>query len=593
MQINQKREKGTMRRMLQYLKPYRKTLIFCLLLVLLVTALELYKPVLIGNAIDSCITGDYVPGENADQRFHLLLQMSARYILVLIALFFGNRFQHIMMQETGQKIIYDLRNDLFAHTEGLSLRFFDTTPVGKIVTRITNDAESINDVFSEILVNLFKNSIKILSLAVLMLTINLRMALWSFVTLPLAAILTVLFRLISRRAFRITKNKLTELNTFLSEHLSGMRIIHIFAQEERKFAEFEHKNEELFKAGFREMLVNALFRPATYLVSIAATVIVILKGSQYTLSGIITLGTLYIFLQYISSFFNPIQELAEQFAALQSAVASAEKIFTLFDEKALITEKEKPYTPNHIHGRIDFDHVWFAYQGEEWILRDVSFTILPGQKVAFVGATGAGKSSILNLIGRYYDVQRGSVKVDGVDVKDWSLSSLRAAIGQVQQDVFLFSGDVNRNIRLLDDNISDEAIKKASISVNASRFIDHLPNAYQEEVGERGSSLSSGQRQLLSFARVLARNPEILILDEATANIDTETELWIQEALTPLTEGRTSILVAHRLSTIQHADRIMVMHHGKIRESGTHQELLELNGIYHKLYLLQLSKHTD
>ena len=322
-----------------------------------------------------------------------------------------------------------------------------------------------------------------------------------------------------------------------------------------------------------------------------ALFIVTLSGAREVLSGVLSIGTMYVFLQYIVSFFSPIEELAEQFSALQSAIASAEKIFTLFDEQPAIVEPEHPILLEQVQGRIEFDHVWFAYENEDWVLRDVSFTIEPGQKVAFVGATGAGKSSILNLIGRYYDVQKGSVRVDGIDVRDLSLSQLRSLVGQVQQDVFLFSGDISRNIRLLDTDISDENMVTAATDVNASRFIDHLPRKYQEEVGERGSTLSAGQRQLLSFARTLAHKPTILILDEATSNIDTETEQWIQEALVRLMQGRTSIMVAHRLSTIQHADMIMVMHHGKIRERGTHQELLAMNGIYKKLYLIQLSEH--
>ena len=578
-----------LKRLLHYLLPYKRTLAVCFVLILAVTALELSKPVLIGRAIDQCILS--AQGGAPAERFARLCTMSLLYICVLVALFLCERYQHLFMQETGQKIIYDLRNDLFAHTEGLSMRFFDTTPVGKIVTRITNDAESINEVFSEILINLIRNLVKVLGLAFIMLFLNVRMALWSFVALPAAVFLTALFRILSRRAFRITRTKLTALNTFLSEHLSGMKVIQLFGQEDNNYADFRDKSGELYRASFRELLINAIFRPSIYFVSVIALFIVTLSGAREVLSGVLSIGTMYVFLQYIVSFFSPIEELAEQFSALQSAIASAEKIFTLFDEQPAIVEPEHPILLEQVQGRIEFDHVWFAYENEDWVLRDVSFTIEPGQKVAFVGATGAGKSSILNLIGRYYDVQKGSVRVDGIDVRDLSLSQLRSLIGQVQQDVFLFSGDISRNIRLLDTDISDEDMVTAATDVNASRFIDHLPRKYQEEVGERGSTLSAGQRQLLSFARTLAHKPTILILDEATSNIDTETEQWIQEALVRLMQGRTSIMVAHRLSTIQHADMIMVMHHGKIRERGTHQELLAMNGIYKKLYLIQLSEH--
>jgi ATP-binding cassette subfamily B protein len=336
-------------------------------------------------------------------------------------------------------------------------------------------------------------------------------------------------------------------------------------------------------------MVFAIFRPSIYLTSIAALIIVLLGGSHSVLGGSISIGTLYIFIQYINSFFEPIQELAEQFSTLQSAVASAEKIFTLLDTQPQIEEKEEPERLPEVKGRIEFDHVWFAYDGENYVLRDVSFTIEPGQRAAFVGATGAGKSSILNLIGRYYDVQKGEIRIDGVNIKDLTREQIRSAIGQVQQDVFIFTGDISSNIRLRDEEITDEEIKAAAEHVNASRFIERLPQQYQEPVSERGATFSAGQRQLLSFARTLAHDPTILILDEATANIDTETEQWIQDALEKLMTGRTTIMVAHRLSTIQHADQIFVMRKGKIREQGTHQELLEQGGLYKKLYELQLA----
>lgn len=368
-----------------------------------------------------------------------------------------------------------------------------------------------------------------------------------------------------------------------------MRVIQIFAREKEKCAEFEEKNESLYRAGVREMMVFAIFRPSIYFLSVIAMAIILGGGSALVLDGVISIGMLYTFTEYISQLFTPVQELAEQFTTLQSAIASAEKIFTLLDEKPMLSDKADAKKLPAVRGKIEFDHVWFAYDNVNWVLKDVSFTIEPGQKVAFVGATGAGKSSILNLIGRYYDVQKGSIRVDGVDVRDLTRDQLRAAIGQVQQDVFIFTGDIKSNIRLRDEEITDEQVRQAAEYTNASRFIERLPNGYDEHVTERGATFSAGQRQLLSFARTLAHDPKILILDEATANIDTETEQWIQEALERLMQGRTSIMVAHRLSTIQHADRIIVMHHGRIRESGTHQELLKQDGIYKKLYELQLA----
>ncbi len=510
------------------------------------------------------------------------------YVIILIFNIVFNIIQTWLLQLTGQKVIYNIREELFTHIERLSLRYFDLNPVGRLVTRVTNDVEALNEMYSGILVRLFRNIIKIIGLAVVMLTMNVRLALFSFVLLPVVAVLTVVFRKISRATYRVARTRLTNLNTFLSENISGMKVIQIFAREKEKYQEFDGKNHKLFKAFYKEMMVFAVFRPLIYLLSIVALVIVIATGSWQVLQGIISIGTLYIFLQYINSFFEPIQELAEQFSTLQSSIASAEKIFTILDEEPMIQECEHPIRPSAIQGRIEFKHVWFAYDNKEYVLRDVSFVIEPGQKVAFVGANGAGKSSILNLIGRYYDIQKGQILIDGIDIKQYSLESLRAAIGQVQQDVFLFTGDIKSNIRLKHDHITDEQVQAAAEHVNAAHFIEKLPGGYNEPVTERGSTLSAGQRQLLSFARTLAYDPAILVMDEATANIDTETELLIEEALKTLMNGRTTIMVAHRLSTIQHADNIIVMHKGKIRESGTHQELLTQDGIYKKLYELQL-----
>ncbi len=582
-------EGNALLRMIGYMKPHKKAIFLCFALVICITGLELIRPQLIGNAIDNYITGDYAPGEMVQERFMGVLKSAGLYIGVLLLLFVCNRVVYITLQKTGQSIIYTIRNQVFEHVQTLSMRFFDTTPVGKIVTRVTNDVESINDLYSNILVNLFRNSIKIIGLAVVMLSMNVRIALYGFIMIPVVITLTIVFRKIARRAYSITKTKVTALNTFLSEHLSGMKLIQIFNQEKRKYNAFCHQSKDLYKAGFRELMINSFFRPCIYMTSIAALTIILGEGSRGVLTGAITIGMLYEFIQYINSFFEPVQDLAEQLTTLQSAIASAEKIFTLLDTKPIVTEKEEPTLLPKVTGEIEFDHVWFAYNGEDFVLRDVSFTIKPGQKVAFVGATGAGKSSILNLIGRYYDVQKGSIKIDGVDVRDLSREQIRRSIGQVQQDVFIFTGDIASNIRLRNEEITDDAVKAAAIHVNANRFIDKLHNGYRERVSERGSTFSAGQRQLLSFARTLAYDPTILILDEATANIDTETEQWIQDALQKLMQGRTTIMVAHRLSTIQHADKIIVMHKGKIRESGTHQELLEMDGIYKKLYQLQLA----
>lgn len=519
--------------------------------------------------------------------FKGILKAGILFLLLLFSGFFLNLADTWLLQKMGQQIVYKLREETFTHIHSLSLSFFNTTPVGKLVTRVSNDTEAVNELFSTILVKLFKNVVKIIGYAVVMLSINVKMAGISFLLLPLVAILTFVFRHLSRKAYQITRNKITELNTFLSEHISGMKLIQIFAREKEKYSEFEGKSMELYRANFREIMTFAIFRPSIYLVSVIAMILVIRTGSLSVLNGSLSLGTLFVFITYISSFFEPIQELSEQLGTLQSSIASAEKIFSVLDVKPEIVSPVDP-APVNILGEIEFRHVWFAYEEENYILKDVNFVIHPGEKAAFVGATGAGKSTILNLIGRYFDIQKGQILIDGIDIHEIDLDVLRGAIGQVQQDVFIFTGDIKSNISLNNEAISPDDVRRAAEIVNADPFIQKLPHGYDEPVTERGSTLSAGQRQLLSFARTLAYDPKILVLDEATANIDTETETLITQALARLMDGRTTIMVAHRLSTIQHADKIIVMHHGEIKESGTHQELLAKDGLYKKLYELQL-----
>ncbi len=567
-------------RLIAYMKPYAHWVIFALLLVLGLTAFDLYRPMLVGDAIDAF-------GANGD--YDVIIATAIKYAVVLALSFAFNIAQTWILQKTGQNIILQMRKDLYRHIQSLGSRYFDITPVGKLVTRVTNDVEALNEMYSGILVQLFRNIVKIVGLAGVMLVLDVRLAAISFVLMPLVIGLTVLCQKIARNIYRLYRTRLTDINTFLSEHLSGMKIIQIFGRQERKFEEFHDKNTKLYKAFYREMLMYAVFRPIIYILSILSLMIVLWFGSRNVFDEIISVGTLYIFSNYIRSFFDPIQELAEQFSTLQSSIASAEKIFTVMDEDEFIPEVENLKQPDKITGKIEFDHVWFAYDGENYVLKDVSFVINPGEKVAFVGATGAGKSSILNLIGRYYDIQKGHIYIDGIDIRQLSKKQLRSAIGQMQQDVFIFEGDVAYNIRLNDDAITDAQVKAAAEYVNASHFIEKLPQGYHEPVTERGATFSAGERQLLSFARTLAHNPSILVMDEATANIDTETEILIQEALEKLMDGRTTIMVAHRLSTIQHADCIMVMHKGRICERGTHRELLEQDGIYRKLYELQIS----
>ena len=573
-------KKSSTMRLVAYMKPYAHWVIFALLLVLGLTAFDLYRPMLVGDAIDTF-------GANGD--YDVIIATAIKYAVVLALSFAFNIAQTWILQKTGQNIILQMRKDLYRHIQSLGSRYFDITPVGKLVTRVTNDVEALNEMYSGILVQLFRNIVKIVGLAGVMLVLDVRLAAISFVLMPLVIGLTVLCQKIARNIYRLYRTRLTDINTFLSEHLSGMKIIQIFGRQERKFEEFHDKNTKLYKAFYREMLMYAVFRPLIYILSILSLMIVLWFGSRNVFDEIISVGTLYIFWNYIRSFFDPIQELAEQFSTLQSSIASAEKIFTVMDETEFIPEAANPKEPDKIIGKIEFDHVWFAYDGENYVLKDVSFVINPGEKVAFVGATGAGKSSILNLIGRYYDIQKGHIYIDGIDIRQLSKKQLRSAIGQMQQDVFIFEGNVAYNIRLNDDDITDAQVKEAAEYVNASHFIEKLPQGYHEPVTERGATFSAGERQLLSFARTLAHNPSILVMDEATANIDTETEILIQEALEKLMDGRTTIMVAHRLSTIQHADCIMVMHKGRICERGTHRELLEQDGIYRKLYELQIS----
>ncbi len=507
--------------------------------------------------------------------------------VIIFIKFFLDMGHMLLLHFTGQRIIYSIRKEVFEHIENLSLRFFDINPVGKLVTRVTNDTEALSDMYTNILIRMIRSVVCIAGYGIIMLVINAKLALLAFALLPVVIWVTMIMRRRTRAIYRVVRSRLTDINTFLSENLSGMKIIQIFSQEDRKYKEMHDKNEEYHKAGMKETFTFAIFRPVVNILYNLSLALVIYNGANGVLKGTLSVGVLYMFLQYIGSFFDPIMEFSECFGTLQSSLASGEKIFTVLDEKPMITEDPDAVELNDIKGKIEFDHVWFAYNEKDYVLKDVSFTIEPGTSAAFVGATGAGKSSILNLIGRYYEIQKGTITIDGVDIRKIRISSLRKAIGQVQQDVFIFAGDVRHNI-CLDHDMSQEEIEQAAKFVNADRFIEKLPDKYDTELNERGTTLSVGERQLLSFARTLAQKPNILVLDEATANIDTETEQLIQEATEKLMRGRTTIMVAHRLSTIQNADKIIVMSHGRIKEEGTHQELLHKNGVYKKLYDLQL-----
>ena len=509
-------------------------------------------------------------------------------LLVVLSLgFVLNYIQAYLLQYTGQRIVFDIRQGVFTHLQRLALAFFDGNPVGRLVTRVTNDTQNLHEMYTAVLVNLFKDVFMILGIIVVMFRLNSRLAWVCMATLPLIVVLTAVFRIKARAAYRETRVRLARINANFAENISGMRLVQIFRQEKRKFKEFDAVNAHHYQASMRELQVFAIFRPCMELVYSLAMAILIWVGGGQVLQGAVEFGVLYAFISYLEQFFRPINDLTEKYNIMQASMASAERIFLILDENPAIAEVEDPIPMGDVKGRIEFRNVWFAYVGEEWVLRDVSFTVEPGETVAFVGATGAGKSTIMNLLSRFYDIQKGQILIDGQDVKLLSKEELRSNVGLVMQDVFMFSGTIGENIRLNNPKISDERIESVARHVNAHHFIEALPRKYEDPVTERGSTLSSGQRQLIAFARALAYDPAILILDEATANIDTETEMLIQDALPRLLSGRTSLVVAHRLSTIQDADRIIVLHKGKIREQGTHQELLAEKGLYYNLFLLQ------
>lgn len=503
------------------------------------------------------------------------------------AMFVLNYLQVYILQYTGQKIIYNIRQQLFEHVEGLSLSFFDKNPVGKIVTRLTNDVENLNEMYTEVVVYLIKDSFIVVGIIIAMFILDVKLAIVSIITLPAVVILTFIFRKYDRDAYRKVRARLSRINSALSENISGMKTIQIYGVEDKKYRQFDKINQSYYKATMGQIKIFAIFRPIMDMMYQLALCILIWVGGKSVMSLTLEFGVLYAFITYIRKLFEPIFDLSEKFDILQSAMASAERIFKLMDEKSIIENPKAPVKVGGFKGNIDFKHVWFAYNDEDWVLKDVSFSIKKGETIAFVGATGAGKTSIISLLTRLYDIQKGEILIDGINIKDMSKEELRKNVATVLQDVFLFTGDIKGNVRLNSDEITDEQVVEACKYVNADTFIEKLKGKYDAKVNERGTTFSQGERQLIAFARAIAFNPPILVLDEATANIDTETEALIQDALSKLTKGRTTIVVAHRLSTIRNADKIIVMHKGRIREVGTHNELLAKNGLYSNLYKLQ------
>jgi ATP-binding cassette, subfamily B, multidrug efflux pump len=503
-----------------------------------------------------------------------------------------NYLQSNLLQYTGQTIIFNIRQQLFKHLSRMSMSYFDRNPVGRLVVRVTQDTESLNQLYSQVVVNLVKDVIILLGIVVVMLQMSLKLALLSFAVLPFLALLTFWYRRVIREAQRYSRVILSRLNSFLAENLSGIRITQLFIREERQWEQFNQHNTEHYRAGMKGTVINSIFQPAIGFLGNIAIALLLWYGGASVIDGGITFGIVYAFTHYVRQFFQPLMSLAEKYNQIQTAMVGAERIFDMLDEQpSIVDAKETKSLPKQVRGEIAFENVWFAYNAEEWVLKDVSFTIQPGQTIAFVGATGAGKSSIIQLINRFYDIQRGSIKLDGIDIRDIPLDELRRTISIVQQDVFLFTGDITSNIRLNNMDITDEQVIEAAKMVHIDDFVRSQPQGYATPLGERGVNLSLGQRQLLSFARAIAFRPQILILDEATSNIDTETELIVQDALHNISEGRTTLIVAHRLSTIQHADQIIVMHKGKVREIGSHYQLLAQRGYYYRLYELQYKEH--
>ena len=570
------------RRTLTYIRPHKKKFILAIIFMLFVIALELMVPYLSG-----LIIGKLSHPENT--KYLTILALSIGYLGSILTSLFFMYFETMILQKAGQSIVYQLREDVFHHIESLSIDQINSIPIGKLVSRVTSDTNAINDLYTNILINLLKNILSLFGIFAMMLALNYQLALYMLIFVPVVGGLSYAYRALSKKAYRRVRHSITSMNAFLNENLSGMKITQIFHQEKRKENEFIQVNEEVVKARSKQNIIFAIFRPIIsflYFGAIATLIYVSIYRLELgtTETGVQVIWSFY---ECVGRFFGPIQTLADQVNGLQQAFAASERLFLLLDLKPSYEDDKDAIEMPPIHGDIQFDHVWFAYEEENWILSDVSFTIKAGETVAFVGATGAGKTTILSLLTRNYDVQKGTIYIDGIDIKKVKIQSLRKQIGQMLQDVFLFSGTIRSNISLRDEDIPNDKIEKAASFVGANQFIERLPLKYDEPVLEKGSNFSIGQRQLLSFARTMVHEPKMLILDEATANIDTDTELLIQQSLEKMMSMGTMLIVAHRLSTIQHADKIIVLQNGKIIEEGTHQALLKEKGYYYNLYRLQ------
>jgi ATP-binding cassette subfamily B multidrug efflux pump len=568
-----------MRRLLQYLRPYWRSVLVALAAIVVGGLASLAQPYLIKIAIDRYIAARRLAGLDG---------LAALYFGVLVVSFAAEYVQTWTMQLTGQRIMFDMRMGLYRHLQRLDLRYYDRNPVGRLMTRVTSDVDVLNDLFTSGVVTVFGDVFALVGIMAAMLWMNWRLALVAFSVLPIIFFVTQWFRRNVRDSYRVVRGLIARINAFLQENITGMSTVQLFRRERLNYARFDTIDREHRDANIDSIFYYAVFYPAIEAVSTLAAALIIWYGGGSVMSGTLTLGALVAFLQYSQRFFRPISDMSEKFNVLQAAMASSERIFKLLDEPVAIESPAEPaHRPAPAAGHIVFDNVWFAYKDEDFVLKGVSFDVGPGQRVGIVGATGSGKTTLINLLLRFYDVNRGRITIDGVDIRDLDLADVRGLFSLVLQDVHLFSGTIADNIRLGNQAIDNDRVHRAARAVHAEPFITRLPNGYASAVAERGSTLSVGQKQLLSFARALSFDPRVLILDEATSSVDTETELIIRDALHVLMAGRTTIAIAHRLSTIQDMDKILVLHKGQLREAGTHQELLAKRGIYFKLFELQ------
>ena len=567
-----------MKRLLGYTKPYKWVVAFAVLMLVLNALFQTSLAFITKIGIDDYIMAGQKEG----------FEVIGLYYLGIIFAIMGVMFlQTYSTMWLGQKVQDDIRMEVFSHQQRLHLGYYDKNPVGRMVTRVTNDINTLNEMFSSGVVNIIGDILMLVFFVGALFYVSWKLALITFISVPLLLIATFFFRVKARDAYRLVRLKLARLNAYVQEHLTGINIVQLFTQEERTYERFTDINKDLRSGHFKSVLYYAIFYPVVELIGALSFGLLFYYGGKMIEAETLSFGDLVLFIYLVERFFHPIRDLSEKYNVLQSSMASSERIFDLIDSEPVIVNKAETKAPDVFRGKIEFEDVWFAYNNEEWVIKDLSFTVEPGEKVAIVGATGAGKTSLISLLYRFYNFQKGSIKVDGIDIRDYKLSDLRSHLGLVLQDVFIFSGDFAQNVRLRSESITDEQIHSAIKRVGFDKFLHMYPDGLNTVVKERGATLSTGQKQLLSFARALAFNPDILILDEATSSVDTETEVLIQKALDELLKERTSIVIAHRLSTIEKADKIIVMHHGKVREIGKHDELLAEKGIYYKLYQLQ------